>query len=98
MFIELVRRGYSTDKTIFYYWTRNDKEVDFILREETHIKYLIQVCYDISNTRTEKREVKALIECANELKCNNLVIITHDQKYTIEKEGYKIRVVPFKSF
>ena len=33
VFIELIRRGYDTDKTMFYYRSRNDKEVDFVLRK-----------------------------------------------------------------
>ncbi len=31
VFIELVRRGYDTEKAMFYYRSRNDKEVDFAL-------------------------------------------------------------------
>ena len=33
VFIELIRRGYDVEKTMFYYRSRNDKEVDFVLRE-----------------------------------------------------------------
>ena len=29
VFIELIRRGYDVEKTMFYYRSRNDKEVDF---------------------------------------------------------------------
>lgn len=98
VFIELVRRGYDTDKTIFYYRSRNDKEVDFVLRRSIHIERLVQVCYDLSNPKTEKREVESLIECAEELKCNNLVIVTNDDERTIEKNGYKIEVLPISKF
>ena len=34
------------------------------------------------------------IECAGELKCNNLVIATNNDERTIEKDGYKIDLVP----
>lgn len=34
------------------------------------------------------------MECEEELKCNNLVIVTYNDKRTIEKDGYKIDVVP----
>ena len=94
VFIELMRRGYDTDKTMFYYRSRNDKEVDFVLRNGTHIDRLVQVCYDISSPKTEKREVDSLTECAAELKCNNLVIVTNNEERTIEKDGYKIDIVP----
>ena len=98
VFIELVRRGYDVEKTIFYYRSRNDKEVDFVLREGTRILRLVQVCYDMSSPKTEKREVDGIIECAGELKCDNLVIVTYSDKRTIEKDGYKIDVVPITEF
>ena len=98
VFIELMRRGYNVDKTLFYYRSRNDKETDFVLRHGTHIERLIQVCYDMSNPKTERREVDSLIECAEELKCNNLVIVTNNDMRIIEKNGYKISVVPIASF
>jgi len=94
VFIELVRRGYDVEKTMFYYRSRNDKEVDFVLRKGTQIERLVQVCYDMSNPKTEKREVDSVVECAEELKCSNLVIVTYDDKRTIEKNGYKIDVLP----
>lgn len=94
VFVELIRRGYDTDKTMFYYRSRNDKEVDFVLRKGTHIDCLVQVCYDMSSPKTEKREVDSLTECAAELNCNNLVIVTNDEERTIEKDGFRINVVP----
>ena len=98
VFIELVRRGYDVERTMFYYRSRNDKEVDFVLRKEAHIERLVQVCYDMSKPKTEKREVDSIVECAGELKCSNLVIVTNNDKRTIEKDGYKIDVVPITEF
>ena len=95
VFIELVRRGYDTDKTMFYYRSRNDKEVDFVLRKGHHIERLVQVCYDLSSPKTEKREVDSLVECAGELKCENLVIVTEREHRIIERDNYHIEVVPF---
>ena len=94
VFVELMRRGYDTDKTMFYYRSRNDKEVDFVLRNGTHINQLVQVCYDMSSPKTENREIDSLTECAAELNCSNLVIVTNNEERTIEKDGYRIDVVP----
>ncbi len=94
VFVELLRQGYDTDKTMFYYRSRNDKEVDFVLRKGTHIEQLVQVCYEMSNAKTEKREVDSLIECAEELNCSNLVIVTNNEERIIEKDGYMIDVMP----
>ena len=98
VFIELIRRGYNTDTTIFYYRSRNDKEVDFVLRNGTHIAHLVQVCYDLGSPKTEKREVDALLECAGELNCDNLMIVTNAEQRTIERNGYKIDVMPISMF
>ena len=98
VFIELVRRGYDVEKSMFYYSSRNDKEVDFVLRKGTQIERLVQVCYELSNPKTEKREVDSIVECAGELKCNNLIIVTNHDKRIIEKDGYKIDVLPISAF
>ena len=98
VFIELVRRGYDVEKTMFYYRSRNDKEVDFVLREGPRILRLVQVCYDMGSPKTEKREVDSIVECAGELKCDNLVIVTYNDKRTIKKDGYRIDVVPVTEF
>lgn len=93
VFVELLRRGYISGQTLFYYRTRNDKEIDFVIRKGPYVEQLIQVCYDMSSEKTRKREVEALIEAAQELHCDNLLIITNSQKETIEKKGYNIKVV-----
>lgn len=94
VFVELLRQGYDTDKTMFYYRSRNDKEVDFVLRKGTHIEQLVQVCYDMSSSKMEKREVDSLIECATELNCSNLVVVTNNEERIVEKDGYRIVIVP----
>jgi len=98
VFVELVRRGYDTDKSMFFYRSRNDKEVDFVLRKGAHIERLVQVCYDMSSPKTEKREVDSIVECAEELRCSNLTIVTHEEERTLEKNGYTISVVPVSKF
>ena len=98
VFIELVRRGYDTDKTLFYYRSRNDKEVDFVLRNGIRIEKLVQACYDMSSPKTQKREIDSLIECASELNCSDLVVITNEDERIVEKNGLKIRLIPISKF
>lgn len=86
IFLELLRRNYRPNYELFYYKTKDNKEVDFVLKDpNSKINQLIQVCYDIQNTETEKREVSALLKASQELQCNNLLIITKD----VEKEEIK---------
>ena len=98
VFVELLRRGYNTERSLFYYRSRNDKEVDFVTRDGNRIESLIQVCYDLSSPKTEKREVDSLIECAAELQCDRLVIVTWGEERVIEKNGYRIEVVPVRKW
>lgn len=98
VFVELMRRGYEPGKTLFYYRSRNDRETDFVTRKGARVEHLIQVCYDLTSEKTRKREIEAITECAEELKCQEVMIITYDQEETIQRNGYSIRVVPVTKF
>lgn len=98
VFVELLRRGYDVKTSLFYYRSRNDKEVDFVMRKGTVVEQLIQVCYDLSSSKTIKREVDSLIECADELHCKHLLIITMNEEKTIEKDGFIIQAIPISKF
>ena len=86
VFVELIRQGYDTENTLFYYRSRNDKEVDFVTRKGVKVEKLIQVCYDLTSEKTRRREVDALIEVAGELNCQTLQIISYQHKETIEEK------------
>lgn len=98
VFVELLRRGYNPEKSLFYYRSRNDREVDFVIRNGHQVGQLIQVCYDISSPKTRKRELDALTECAGELQCHNLLIITRAQEETVEHNGLTIHILPMERF
>jgi len=72
--VELKRR-----KKECYYWKNTEKEeVDFVIKNDSKVSQLIQVCYDISDSDTKKREIKALLKASKDLKCNNLLLINQD--------------------
>lgn len=93
VFIELLRRGYDLEKSLFYYRTSNDKEVDFVTRDGRKVTSLIQVSYNISKAKTREREMDALVKASEELKCDNLLLITWDQEDFVEYKGKHIRIV-----
>ncbi len=95
VFLELLRRKNKVGDNIFYYRSRNNRETDFVIREKFHVKQLIQVCYDMTSKKTEKREVDSISECAGELKCENLLIITWSQEGVLEKGDYMVQVLPY---
>jgi predicted AAA+ superfamily ATPase len=94
VFVELVRRGYNTLQTLFYYRTRNDREIDFVCRNLHKIETLIQVSYDLQNPKTYKREISSLIEASAELNCSNLLILTWDEEKIAEENGVIIQIKP----
>ncbi|MGB9706764.1 MAG: ATP-binding protein [Microgenomates group bacterium] len=94
VFTELLKRGYKANENIFYYKTRNKKEVDFVLKEGLKIKALIQVFYQAGDLDTQEREEKALVEASQELNCDNLLVITWDKEGEGKIKGKKIIFVP----
>ncbi len=98
IFVELLRRGYIPGQTLFYYRSRNDKEIDFVTRKGTKPEQLIQVCYDMTSEKTRKRELDALVEAAKELHCRNLIVITGTQEEEIAHNGVAIRITTARNF
>jgi len=94
VFTELIKRGLKVNENIFYYKTRNQKEIDFVIKEGTKIKNLIQVIYQFSDSEIQKRETKSLIEASQELKCDNLTIITWDTEKEEKIKDKKIKITP----
>lgn len=64
--------------SVCYWKSLQKEEVDFVVKDGFRVKQLIQVCYDISDTSTKEREVRALLKASRELRCKNLLAITED--------------------
>lgn len=76
VFLELVRRGYVPEISLFYYRTKNtDKEIDFVCKKGAFVNELIQVCYDMTLRSTYIREESALETASKELGCDKKTII-----------------------
>jgi len=94
VFLELLRRRKKTDSELCYWRSEAKEEVDFVVTNGRKAMQLIQVCYDISDYETKKREVRALLKASKELKCRNLLIITEDKEGEEKLQGKKIRYIP----
>jgi hypothetical protein len=98
VFTELTKQGYAPNSYLFYYKTKNNKEIDFVLKDIHKIHQLIQVCFDISSKRTEEREINALLQASNELSCDNLLIITPDTDRIEKINGKIVNIVSFRNW
>jgi len=90
-------------KINFYYWkNQQQEEVDFVIKEGTKIKQLIQVCYSLNNRETKDREIRALLKAGEELKCKNLNVITYEKEGIEEVEWFglkgKIKFIPLRKW
>ena len=94
VFTELVKRGIKPNRELFYYKTRNNREVDFVVKKGLEVTELMQVCYDLTNPDVEQRETKALFEASEELKVKKLTVFTWDEKREIKKDGNVILLIP----
>jgi hypothetical protein len=61
--------------SLFYWRSPKNEEVDFVVKEGLKVTRLIQVCTDVADPKTLKREMRALIKASQELRCEDLLIL-----------------------
>jgi len=79
---------------IFYWMSTTKEEIDFVVKPGLRVQQLIQVCYNIADPITKKREVTALIKASKELKCSNLLVITENYESEEKVDSKKIKYFP----
>lgn len=95
VFLKLKKESLDNRLMNVFYWKNiQHEEVDFVIKEGLKVRQLIQVCYNIENLETKKREVRALIKASKELKCKNLLVITKSYESEEKIDGKKIFFVP----
>ncbi len=93
--VELRRRALEhRDREIYYWKSRRQEEVDFLIKEGLAYKQLIQVCWNLEQEKTKKREITALLKASEELGCPNLLIITEDKDEQEVVENKTITYLP----
>ena len=89
VFIELKRH-----KQEVYYWKNNIGEVDFIVKNGLRPVEAIQVCWNLDDERTKKRETRALYSAMKDLDLDRGIIITEDMEAVEETDGKQIYFTP----
>lgn len=79
---------------IYYYKTKSGLEVDFLIKTHAQKMTLIQVCADLSDEKTKKREIKALTEAMNELDISSGLILTESKEEVININNRTITIIP----
>jgi hypothetical protein len=75
-----------------YYWKNaQHQEVDFALHHNGNVVALIQVCTDLADEKTRRREVNALLTAGRDLDCNNRIILSVEEELVKAEEWFGIR-------
>ena len=88
--LELLRQG----KEFFYFQAKDGREVDFVVRDGLDFYRLIQVCYNLSDENTRKREFSALVKASRELGVKDLLVFSWDEERETTYKGLQILVYP----
>ena len=92
--MELLRRYCSAAEDIYYYKpSTRQKEVDFVVCRQNVVLELIQVAYDISDSKTYRRETESLILASSKLSCGNLWLICMDETRDVTVNNQTIHIV-----
>ena len=75
-----------------YYWKNaQHQEVDFVLHRNGKVVALIQVCTDLADEKTRRREINALLTAGRDLSCKKRIILAMDEEQTKAEEWFGIR-------
>lgn len=91
VFMHLNRHKLQSDRISYF---QGNAECDFVLQREENVVLLIQVSWSIADDETRKREIKGLLEASSVTGCDNLLIITDDEKDSLNIEGKRVDVIP----
>jgi hypothetical protein len=92
VYLELKREFYE----LYYFKTKQDYEVDFLVKQKEKITHLIQVSQTLKDEKTKKRELRALAKASVELKYTKetkLWLITMDESSIEVIDGIEIEIL-----
>lgn len=92
--LTLYREYGNLDESDVYYYNK-EVELDFYIPSE---RRAIQACYNLANSDTEQREVRALIKFHEVYGLDKAEIVTYSEERVIECEGLKISVIPLSKW
>ena len=91
-YLELLRRQFANPNLELYYWKDDQHhEVDFVLKEKTKVRQLIQVAWNLSDGKTLERELDGLFLAAKEFPGAEAIVITGEKDGKEQHRGLKIK-------
>lgn len=90
VFLNLIR----TEHEIFYWTNTNGYQVVFVIKKGEDVIELIQVCSDVTDLKTRKREERTLLKAMEMFKLKEGKILTLDYEQSIDLKGKMINYEP----
>ncbi len=87
-----MKNEYSSSE--IYYWKNGKREVDFLIKEGMKVRELIQVCWNIEDKETKKRELNGLSEAMKKFRLKGGLVITEDYEGEERYEGKRVKYIP----
>lgn len=95
VFLELLRKkSLNPEMELFYFKNERHQEVDFVIKEYLKVKSLIQVCWNIEDLKTKKREINSLIAGLEDLNLKEGLVITEDYENVEYYKDFEIKFIP----
>jgi len=95
VFLELLRKKSLDPKMeLFYFKNERHREVDFVIKESLKVKSAIQVCWNIEDLKTKKREIDSLIVGLEDLNLKEGLVITEDYENVEYYKEFEIKFTP----
>lgn len=90
VFLELKSR----ESELFYYKTKDGREVDFFCKGGKNDNELIQVSWSVGEESVREREIKSLFSAMEELKMKKGTVLTYGESDIIRKDSKEITIKP----
>lgn len=95
VFLALRRKQLFRPEMELYYWKDvHHREVDFVIKEGLHVTELLQVCWNIEDPRTRRREIQGLAKALGGFRQARGLLITGEAEGRQEIQGKGVEVIP----
>ncbi|MCG2712481.1 MAG: ATP-binding protein [Candidatus Omnitrophica bacterium] len=88
------KQSLNPEMELFYWKDAQHHEVDFVIKDRLEVRSLIQVCWNMRDEKTKKRELRSLQKAMKELKINKAMIITEDAEGEEKLNGFVVKTIP----
>lgn len=95
VFLKLKSLKMANANLELYYWKDpRGAEVDFLVKDGRKVSQLIQVCWQMENLQTRKRELSSLIKAMHEMGISDGMVLTEEQEGEEQNAAGRVLYVP----